>query len=292
MEQVKSETIKQDTSNDVVSLFKNEFNSTVIPVYIKSMDKELNFREVSVREYKTFAKTAIDNVNKPATIYRALTALIENVMLSKADFASLTELDRVHILFNLCQTIILEQNHEIQCPMCQMKYIMQPNVAKINEEFDNIDLTDKVYTVEDANRLYIFTVNFPTIRRLMDTLDYFQRHNTIKSDEESAASTLGIAMAYIHAYIKSITIERKSKVNNKPGSITADLNALPASKVEEIIELIPQSIFNSSSSNGLVSKINADFIDKANSVFQKEKCPSCGAEFPGIIGSISDFLFS
>lgn len=294
MEQIKSETIKQDTSNDVVSLFKNEFNSTVIPVYIKSIDKELNFREVSVREYKTFAKTAIDNVNKPATIYRALTALIENVMLSKADFASLTELDRVHILFNLCQTIILEQNHEIQCPMCQLKYVMQPNVAKINEEFDNIDLTDKVYTVEDANRLYIFTVNFPTIRRLMETLDYFQRHNPIKSDDESSvnANTLGIAMAYIHAYIKSITIERKNQANNKPSSITADLNSLPAGKVEEIIELIPQSIFNSSSSNGLVSKINADFIDKANSVFQKEKCPSCGAEFPGIIGSISDFLFS
>ncbi len=294
MEQIKSQTIKQDSSNDIVSMFKDEFSSTVIPVYVKSIDKELNFREVSVKEYKDFAKTAIDNADKPATIYRAMSGLIENVMLSKADFGSLTELDRVHILFNLSQTIILAQQHKITCPSCKLEYIMQPDVNKINEEFNNIDLTDKVYTIEDANRLYIFTVNFPTIRRMMETLDYFQKRNKGKlTDEDSVnANTLGIAMAYIHAYIKSITIERKQKIEGKPNTITADFNSLPADKVEEIIDVIPQSIFNSTSETGLVSKINTDFIDRANSVFQKEKCPSCGTEFPGVIGSVADFLFS
>lgn len=291
MEQIKSQTIKSE--NDVVSLFKNEFNSTVIPVYIKSLDKELNFREVSVAEYKKFAKTAIDNADKPATIYRAMTGLIENVMLSKADFMSLTELDRIHILFNLSQTIVLAQEHNVTCPNCKLEYKMQPDIAKVNEEFDNIDLTDKVYTMEDANRLYIFTVNFPTISRLMETLDYFQKHNKGKVTESETAvnaNTLGIAIAYIHAYIKSITIERKGEENKN--NITADFTKLNADQIEEIIGYIPQSVFNSGSESGLVAKITNDFINKANSVFQKEKCPSCGTEFPGIIGSISDFLFS
>lgn len=295
METIKSQTIKTDSTNDIVSLFKDELTSTVIPVYVKSIDKELNFREVAVGEYKKFAKTAIDNADKPATIYRAMSGLIENVMLSKADFASLTELDRIHILFNLSQTIILEQQHKLTCPSCGLEYIMAPDVKKINSEFDKIDLTDKVYTVEDANRLYIFTVNFPTIRRMMDTLDYFQKKTHGKltdSDSSINANTLGIAMAYIHAYIKSITIERKEKSDTKPNTITADFNSMPAEKIEEIIECIPQSVFNSNSDNGLVAKINGDFIDKANSVFQMEKCPSCGTEFPGIIGSVSDFLFS
>jgi len=289
MEQIKSQTIKPE--NDIVSLFKDEFTSTVIPVYIKSIDKELNFREVSVSEYKKFAKVAIDNANNPATIYRAMSGLIENVMLSEADFNSLTELDRIHILFNLSQTIVLDQNHAITCPNCKLEYKMQPDIAKINTEFDNIDMTDKVYTIEDANRIYIFTVNFPTIRRMIDTLDYFQKtNNGPSSDDENSinGNTLGIAMAYIHAYIKSITIERK----NKGGNITADFTKMSADKIEEIIGVIPQSIFNSASETGLVAKINSDFIDKANSVFQKEKCPSCGKEFPGVIGSISDFLFS
>lgn len=295
MEQIKSQTIKQDSSNDIVSLFKDEFTSTVIPVYIKSLDKELNFREVTVKEYKKFAKIAIDHADKPATIYRAMSALIENVMLSKADFNSLTELDRIHILFNLSQTIILAQEHDITCPACKITYKMDPKIDKINDEFNNIDLTDKVYTIEDANRLYIFTVNFPTIRRLMETLDYFQAHNIGKlldNDASVNANTIGIAMAYIHAYIKSITIERKHKDDNKPSTITADFNALPANKVEEIIEVIPQTVFNSTSENGLINRINEDFINRANSIFQKEKCPSCGTEFKGVIGSISDFLFS
>ena len=292
MEQIKSQTIKQE--NDLVSLFKEEFTSTVIPVYIKSIDKELNFREVSVGEYKKFAKIAIDNADKPATIYRAMSGLIENVMLSKIDFNSLTELDRIHILFNLSQTIILEQKHKVQCPSCNLEYIMQPDIEKINSEFNNINLSDRVYTIEDENRLYIFTVNFPTIKRMMDTLDYFQRKNNGRIvDEDSVnANTLGIAMAYIHAYIKSITIERKQQTDKKQSTITADFSTLPVDKVEEIIDLIPQSVFNQTSENGLIAKVNEDFIEKANSVFQKEKCPSCGTEFPGLIGSISDFLFS
>jgi predicted RNA-binding Zn-ribbon protein involved in translation (DUF1610 family) len=294
MEQIKSQTIKQDTPNDIVSLFKDEFTSTVIPVYVKSLDTELNFREVTVGEYKKFAKIAIDNSDKPATIYRAMSALIENVMLSKVDFGALTELDRIHILFNLSQTMILDQQHKVTCPSCGNSYILQPDFKKINDGFDALDLTDKVYTIEDANRLYIFTVNFPTIRRMMETLDYFQKHNHGKitdSDTTVNANTFGIAMMYIHAYIKSITIERKQP-GKKNATITANFNSLPVDKIEEIVELIPQSIFNSSSETSLVSKINADFISKANSVFQKEKCPSCGAEFQGIVGSISDFLFS
>jgi hypothetical protein len=294
MEQIKTQTVKQESDNDIVSLFKNELSSTVIPVYVKSIDKTLNFREVSVKEYKNFAKIAIDNSDKPATIYRAMSGLIENVMLSKADFNSLTELDRIHILFNLSQTLVLEREHKLTCPSCKMEYKMRPDIAKVNSEFDNIDLTDKVYTIEDANRLYIFTVNFPTIRRMMETLDYFQKHNKGNTSEENSvnANTLGIAMTYIHAYIKSITIERKNPVDGKSNTITADLNNLTADQVEEIIGFIPQSIFNSSSETGLVAKINDDFIEKANSVFQKEKCPSCGTEFRGIIGSVSDFLFS
>ena len=254
----------------------------------------MNFREVSVGEYKKFAKIAIDNADKPATIYRAMSGLIENVMLSKIDFNSLTELDRIHILFNLSQTIILEQKHKVQCPSCNLEYIMQPDIEKINSEFNNINLSDRVYTIEDENRLYIFTVNFPTIKRMMDTLDYFQRKNNGRIvDEDSVnANTLGIAMAYIHAYIKSITIERKQQTDKKQSTITADFSTLPVDKVEEIIDLIPQSVFNQTSENGLIAKVNEDFIEKANSVFQKEKCPSCGTEFPGLIGSISDFLFS
>lgn len=291
MDQIKSQTIKSE--NDIVSLFKDEFTSTVIPVYIKSIDKELNFREVSVNEYKKFAKIAIDNTDKPATIYRAMSGLIENVMLTKGiDFGALTEIDRIHILFNLSQTIILEQDHQITCPNCGLEYKMAPDVAKINSEFEKLDLTDKVYTIEDANRIYIFTVNFPTIKRMIETLDYFQQHTRGKVLDNAGmsvnANTLDMAMAYIHAYIKSVTISHKGK----SGNITADFTTLSAKQVEEIIGVIPQAIFNSASETGIVAKINEDFIEKANSVFQKEKCPSCGTEFPGVIGSLSDFLFT
>lgn len=292
MDQIKSQTIKP-VENDIVSLFKDEFTSTVIPVYIKSIDKELNFREVSVSEYKKFAKIAIDNTDRPATIYRGMSGLIESVMLTKGiDFGALTEIDRIHILFNLSQTIVLEQEHELTCPQCGLTYKMSPDVVKINEGFENIDLTDKVYTIEDANRIYIFTVNFPTIKRMMETLDYFQQTSKGRVLDNGGtsvnANTLDMAMAYIHAYIKSITISRKGR----EGNITADFTTLSAKQIEEIIDVIPQTIFNSASETGLVAKINEDFIEKANSVFQKEKCPSCGAEFPGIIGSLSDFLFS
>lgn len=289
--QIKSQTIKE--KDDIVSLFKNEFSSTIIPVYIKSLDRELNFREISVKEYKTFAKTSIDNANKPATIYRAMTSMIENVMLTKdVELENLTELDRVHILFNLSQTAIVERNHEYECPQCHGKFNVAPDVNKINSGFDSIQTMDKVYIVEDSQRRYIITVNFPTIKRLTATLDHYQLTH---KDEESDAlmadingNTVGIALAYIHAYLKSITVEKKSGGN----PLTAPLDQMPIKEAEEIIDIIPQSIFSANGENSIIAKINNDFINKTSAIFQTEKCPSCGVEFEGQIASVTDFLYS
>ena len=288
--QIKSQTIKEQ--DDIVSLFKNEFSSTVIPVYIKSLDKELNFREISVKEYKTFAKISIDNVNKPATIYRAMTSMIENVLLTKGiDFKSLTELDRIHILFNLSQSIVMDQTHEYECPQCHNKFNIQADVKKINQSFDNLQTTDKVYIVEDVARRYMVTANYPTIKRLMATLDHYQlthKDDPSESTNEINGTSVGIALAYIHAYIKSITVEKKS--GGEP--LTAPLDQLPIKQAEEIIDVIPQSIFSANGENSIISKINDDFINRTNTVFQKEKCPTCGVEFDGQIASVSDFLYS
>lgn len=287
---VKSQTIKE--KDDIVSLFKNEFSSTIIPVYIKSLDRELNFREISVKEYKTFAKTSIDNANKPATIYRAMTSMVENVMLTKdVRLEDLTELDRVHILFNLSQTAIVERNHEYECPQCHGKFNVEPNVKKINEGFNSIQAIDKVYIVEDSQRRYIITVNFPTIKRLTATLDHYQlmhKDDDIDITSDINGNTVGIALAYIHAYIKSITVEKKS--GGEP--LTAPLDQLPIKEAEEIIDIIPQSIFSANGENSVIAKINEDFISKTNSIFQKEKCPTCGVEFEGQIASVTDFLYS
>lgn len=285
-------TTAQQQSTDIVSLFKNEFSSTVIPVYIKSLDKVLEFREISVSEQKALTKTQIENQNKPATIYRAFNSLIDSALLTKKiDINTLTEADRYAILFNLYQTAFLDKSQEFTCNHCNNKFTTTIDAKTINNNFANLSIVDKVYVIEDSTRRYTFICNYPTVKRVSETLSVFQRKYMSNSKDDSINTDV-IAMMesvdYINAFIKSITIERLDKSKDP---ITADFESsdMTADNILTTLAIMPQHIMLAED-KGVTTKILTDFIAPINSVFVKQKCPICQEEFEGQIGSISDFL--
>lgn len=279
-------------SIELLDLFKNEFASTVIPVYIKSIDKVVDFREISVNEQKTLTKTQIENQNRPATIYRAFNSLIESAMLTKnVDINLFTEADRYTILFNLYQTAFLDKPHEFTCNHCNAKFNTNINAAAINENFASLNVDDKIYTLQDASRYYTFTCNYPTLKRVTETLDVFQRkYMSNKSSKSESLNADVIAMMesvdYINSFIKSMTIERIDK--SRP-AITANFENMTAAATVDTLAILPQHIMLSDD-KGITAKILTDFITPINTVFVKQKCPICNEEFEGQIGSIPDFL--
>lgn len=283
-------TTAAQQSTDILSLFQNEFASTVIPVYIKSLDKVVEFREISVNEQKALTKTQIENQNRPATIYRAFNSLIESAMITKnIDVMLFTEADRYSILFNLYQTAFLDKPHEFTCKHCNNKFTASIDAKAVNDSFAGLDSSDKVYTLQDATRLYIFTCNYPTIKRVTTTLDVFQRKymsNTKADNVNMDVIAMMESVDYMNSFIKSLTIERIDK--SKP-AITANFEEMTADNVLNTLAIMPQHIMLAED-KGITTKILNDFITPINTVFAKQKCPVCHEEFEGQIGSIPDFL--
>lgn len=283
-------TTAAQQSTDILSLFQNEFASTVIPVYIKSLDKVVEFREISVNEQKALTKTQIENQNRPATIYRAFNSLIESAMITKnIDVMLFTEADRYSILFNLYQTAFLDKPHEFTCKHCNNKFMTSIDAKAVNDSFAGLDCSDKVYTLQDATRFYIFTCNYPTIKRVTTTLDVFQRKymsNTKADNVNMDVIAMMESVDYMNSFIKSLTIERVDKT--KP-AITANFEEMTADNVLNTLAIMPQHIMLAED-KGITTKILNDFITPINTVFAKQQCPVCHEEFEGQIGSIPDFL--
>lgn len=59
----KTVKVNQETqvkqTNSILNAFKSEFSTSVIPIYINSLKRTVNFREVTVAEQKTLSKTMI-----------------------------------------------------------------------------------------------------------------------------------------------------------------------------------------------------------------------------------------
>lgn len=290
MDKINNDLVKTK-QDSIVDIFKNEFTSTVIPVYIKSLDKILNFREITVKEQKSLTKTQIENQYRPATIYRAFNALIENTLINKnVDINSLTEADRYTILFNLYQTAFLDKPQEFKCEHCKFEFETSINSREINSNFNKLNIEDKVYTLQDNNRYYIFTCNYPTIKHLSSILDVFQRKNLSNKKElnpnEVALFSVMESIDYTNAFIKSIIVERIDKTSEP---IKADFENMDSEDILSTLSFMPHHIMLDDE-KGITAKILTDFINPINSVFAKQKCPSCNEEFENQIGSVTDFL--
>lgn len=77
-------------SNSILNAFKTKFATKVNAVYVNSLNREVNFREVSVTEQKSLSKTMIENENRRDIIYDTQCALINRLCLEN-DTAQLKE---------------------------------------------------------------------------------------------------------------------------------------------------------------------------------------------------------
>lgn len=74
-------TTQLQNPNSILNAFKNKFATKVNAVYVNSLKREVNFREVSVTEQKTLSKTMIENESRRDIVYDTQCALINRLCL-------------------------------------------------------------------------------------------------------------------------------------------------------------------------------------------------------------------
>lgn len=274
-------------NNAIFNVFKNEFASTTNMVFVNSLGREIPFREVSVTEQKSLSKTMIENENRKDIVYDTQCALINRLCLEQGfDVYALTEFDRIRILMEIYQNNYYKNEIKWKCQDCGAENVFQLEFGKVVERFNEFDLKDEVFSVEDRLRVYNFTLNYPSVRSVSNFYkSYVKKYKGVGQKEREVLDNLG-NIEYINLFIKQIEMINKLDPTNKQ---VADLKFMSYAQIEQFIALFPQNIIFSDD-HGVIKHITTQFIEKINSAFSYEKCPQCGAESTQGMGSVVDFF--
>jgi DNA-directed RNA polymerase subunit N (RpoN/RPB10) len=172
-------------NNSVLATFKNEFASSLIPVYVNSLKREVNFKEVSVVDQKALSKTMIQNENRKDIVYDTQCALINKVCMEDGfSIYNLTEFDRIRILMEIYSSNYFQEAIEYKCPECGCLNSYTLDFDKILKKFNAFDLEDVKFTIEDRQRVYVFTLNYPSVRAVSDFYKNYMKNyrNTTKKE--------------------------------------------------------------------------------------------------------------
>ena len=201
------------------------------------------------------------------------------------DVYTLTEFDRIRILMEIYQNNYFKDEITYKCKECGAENKYTLDFSKIIDRFNEFDLTDQTYTLEDKQYVYNFVLNYPSVKNVSQFYKmYVKKYKGVSAKEKDVLDNLE-NVDYINLYIKQIELIDKEKGTKD----IADLSLMSYSDIESLIEVFPQNIIFSEDT-GVLRYIAKNFIEKINSVFQYEKCAQCGAEAPAGLGSVADFL--
>jgi len=261
-------------SQDIFNAFKEEFATTVHRVKINSLKREIGFRDITVNEQKTLSKVSLENNNRKDVIYDTQCQLINTLCLEDGfSIYRLTEFDRIRILMEIYQSNFIKNDITYTCSECNTVNKYKLDFQKIINKFDAFTLEDEIYSTEDDQRVYKFTINYPLVRSVSNFYkDYSKKYRGITAVQEKILDNMGI-VEYVNLFIKQIEVIPK---NNPEKRIVADLTLMSYGEIEKLLGSFPQSVIYSDS-NGVSSFIMTQFIDKLDGIFQYEKCAHCGA---------------
>jgi DNA-directed RNA polymerase subunit RPC12/RpoP len=184
------------------------------------------------------------------------------------------------------QTNYFKNDITYKCKECGKENVYRLDFQKIIDKFDKFDLSDEVFTTDDKNYTYKFTLNFPLVRTVSNFYkDYMKKYKGTDTIQRQVLDNLG-NIDYINLFIKQVELIDKADTNDR---IVADLTLMTYAEVEKFIDQFPQNIIFSEN-GGVMNYITQNFIEKLNQVFQYEKCEYCGAESNEGIGSLIDFF--
>jgi hypothetical protein len=273
-------------SNAIFSAFQKKFSTTVYKIRVNSLDREVAFRDVTVNEQKTLSKTTIQNERRKDIVYDTQCQLINSLCLEDGfSVYRLTEFDRIRLLMELYQTNYFKNEIKYVCKECGKENVYKLDFQRIIDRFDKFDLSDRILSIEDQNRVFKFTLNYPLVRTVSNFYkDYMKKYKGLTDSEMQILDNFG-NIEYVNLFIKRIDVIDK---DDPASALSADLTLMTYSEIEKLIDMFPQNVVFSE--DGVINYITKNFIERLNSVFQYEKCAFCGAESSEGIGSLIDFF--
>lgn len=158
----------------ILENLKNSFSSAVQSIYIQSLGKTFVFREATVKEHTSLAKTVISSMNYQSVVYAATLSMMKNLCLDKNfDPMKMSEFDRLKVIVHLFSNNFFSKNLSVKCPhkACgdSVKYSMK--YGSLLKMLDSVDCSDIVFDNETEMGTLRVTANFPRTSRYLSLLE-------------------------------------------------------------------------------------------------------------------------
>lgn len=270
-----------------INAIKQKFTSTIIKMYVNSLGREVNFREITVSEQKKLSRIMIDNENRKDIVYDAQCAILKQICLEEDfDVYSLTEFDKIKLLLMLYQRNMSKHDIAFICPECKFENKYEIDFSGALKRLDEFEVKDQVFNYENPNWKFTFTLAYPKVSKVSQF--YSSRYlKMVKSNDKRMMQSVNnsINVDYVDLFIKEIEFEDKAS-----GEKTAiDVSDYTIDELLDIISVFPQDVMYSE--NGIIQYITSEFITKVNNVFERHKCAMCGKECDSLQdGGIDGFL--
>lgn len=87
--------------NSIINIIERSSESYSTPVYIPSLKKEVNFREISTAQHKRILKSTIDDPVYNSLFIKTMYSIIKENCVGDVDFNKLTIIDKMFIILHL-----------------------------------------------------------------------------------------------------------------------------------------------------------------------------------------------
>lgn len=280
MAKIKSNLKKESSTklNSLLTALNEQFATNVNYIYINSLKREVPFREITVLEQKTIAKLMIANEDKQNVIYNAQVALIQKICLDESVvITDLLEFDRIKIMLELYQSNFFKENYSAKCTVCEKTTEYTADFQVVIDNLNKLTMDDIEFDDEIQTHFIHYTINFPTIKRLIDYREYLEKTNaSVNIDNDYSIDMLDL-------FIKKLTLT--NKVTNDVIDIIPDNYTYE--EYTEYLNALPQSIvFNSTK---LTNAIRDNIMGEFQNCMPKAICSYCGTEIDVFTGT-NDFF--
>ena len=271
MEKAQVEVAKPFNKTEFIEALSQGFATTVKKVYINSLQKEVGFREIKVKEQKTLSRIMVDNEQRKDIIYDTQCALIAQVCLDKdLDIYSLTEFDKTKLLMALYQSNMYKTEIKFTCKQCHTDNVYRMNFANVVRKLDSFDTSDKIFDFENENWKFTFKLGYPLVRRVSEFYKSYAKQYRMTAPQQLESLNNSINMDYMNNFVKEVKIVNKADGSEQ----NIDMAQFTPDEVNQIFASFPQDVLYVD--NGVLNFIATEFIAKPNECFDKHKCAQCG----------------
>lgn len=263
---------KLESIEDLKKSLQNTLQKNQISVYINSLGKYVNFKEISVQQQKMLSRVMIGNETRKDIIYDTQCNLInEAAAVDGFSIYDYTELERLKLMMALYSTNMSTNTSKFTCSQCGCENTYNLDFARALEKLDALDINPKHFMYESKNLKYDFTLMYPYVKRISKFYKSYCAKYKNKSKRDVKVNDAMSNMEYINLFISSIKLSDKNDqvLKNIP------LYAYKPEDAEELLQILPQDVLYTE--NGVLQFVTTEFLEKMNNAFDKQVCSQCGA---------------